>query len=404
VEIPQLRPREWELLLDTAAAQAGHVAALLDRDMPEELAEDAARAGVRLLPRHGELAPNCSCPDWGHPCKHAAAVYYQVARLLDEDPFVLFLLRGKGEQELLDELQRRNAVEAVAAQSPAAALRGVPAREVFAAARDGVPPLPAPPPPADRPGPVAGFATAESAGDGLDPAALEFLAADAAARAARLLREALTLADAPGSRGPQPPAGAVPAQASPYSPAGPSRSAVPARPTTPAAGDVPAARVARVAPETTVAAVAAEAHVGRSGPARLTVDQDLVRLAAAGPPPAVLARLRDSGGHASQTLALAVRAWQGGGAEGLRLLNEAWDPEPGQLAAAREGIRRAWEGERAPALRTARNRLTVVGHDAQLRLGADGRWYPYRKEHGTWSPAGPADRDPAATLTALLAD
>ncbi|MFW3469962.1 SWIM zinc finger family protein [Streptomyces microflavus] len=145
--------------------------------------------------------PSCSCPDWGYPCKHAAAVFYQVARLLDEDPFVLLLLRGRGERELMDELQRRNAVRAAAddaaPQTPApAGPLGVPARDVYAAARAGIAALP-PPPEADHPGQVASFATTGDPTPGLDPSALEFLAADTAARAARLLRQAALPCDVP---------------------------------------------------------------------------------------------------------------------------------------------------------------------------------------------------------------
>ena len=44
-------------------------------------------AGVELLPGPGELRPRCSCPDWADPCKHAAAVCYLVADVLDDDPF-----------------------------------------------------------------------------------------------------------------------------------------------------------------------------------------------------------------------------------------------------------------------------------------------------------------------------
>lgn len=150
MDIPQLTSGEWDLLLDTAAAQAGHVAALLDRDMPTTLADDAAGAGVRLLPSPRELTPRCSCPDWGAPCKHAAALYYQVARLLDHDPFVLLLLRGRGEDELMADLHRRNAGQATT-PAPPPAPSGVPARDVFAAARAGLPPLPAPPPPLSTP-------------------------------------------------------------------------------------------------------------------------------------------------------------------------------------------------------------------------------------------------------------
>ncbi|MFI5530976.1 SWIM zinc finger family protein [Kitasatospora sp. NPDC051853] len=341
MDIPVLSERDWELLLDAAAGQAGHIAALLDRDVPAELAEDAARAGVRLLPRQGELTPACSCPDWGHPCKHAAAVYYQVARLLDEDPFVLLLLRGRGEQELMDELQRRNAaqaaLESASGHDVPSAAGSVPAKDVFAAARTGLPPLPGPPPATDRPGPTALLTGAGAPGTGIDPAALEFLATDAAARAARLLTEAL-------------------------SPASPD--AAPAGP--------------------------------------LDIDQDVIRLAAAEGPPAVTARLADAAGLGHADLARAVRAWRHGGPEGLRVLNEPWDPEPYELAAARDAVRQAWEGERTPALRATRNRLTATGRAAQLRLGSDRLWYPYRKESGTWWPAGPADRDPAAALATAL--
>ncbi|MEU2834959.1 SWIM zinc finger family protein [Streptomyces lavendulae] len=146
MNIPTLTRDAWDILLDTAAVQAGHIAALLDCDVPTTLADTAAQAGVHLLPRPHELTPRCTCPHWGDPCKHAAALYYQVARLLDHDPFVLLLLRGRGESELMADLHRRNAAHTTAPPLPS-----VPARDVFAAARAGLPPLPAPPPPVDHP-------------------------------------------------------------------------------------------------------------------------------------------------------------------------------------------------------------------------------------------------------------
>ena len=50
------------------------------------------------------------------------------------------------------------------------------------------------------------------------------------------------------------------------------------------------------------------------------------------------------------------------------------------------------------------NRWTVVGSDAQLRYGPDGRWWPYAKERGRWVPAGPAEDDPAAALAGACPD
>ncbi|XQE90932.1 hypothetical protein ACN24M_39670 [Streptomyces microflavus] len=187
---------------------------------------------------------------------------------------------------------------------------------------------------------MASFATTGDPTPGLDPSALEFLAADTAARAARLLRQAALPCD------------------------------VPHRP---------------------------------PGPASLTAAEDLVRLAAAAPPSEVFTRLCRHAGRTPHALTRKVRAWQQGGAAALQVLDDAWDPDPSQLNLAREAIKQAWEGERPPGLRTTRNRLTVIGHEVQLRLGTDGRWYPYRKEQGGWWPAGPADRDVTAVLAGLLA-
>ncbi|MEO3868313.1 SWIM zinc finger family protein [Nonomuraea sp. B12E4] len=181
VRVEQLTDDAWERFLDQVAAKAGHIAALLEGDMPHDLVEAAEDAAVPLLPAVGDLEPECSCPDWGHPCKHAAALCYQVSWLLDADPFVLLLMRGRGERELIEALQLRDGPAASTAASTVVAA-GVPAREAFAA---GVPPLPQPPPfdvpftpPALGPDPEAGL---------VNVAALGVLAASAAWRARELL-------------------------------------------------------------------------------------------------------------------------------------------------------------------------------------------------------------------------
>ncbi|MFJ3813086.1 SWIM zinc finger family protein [Streptomyces sp. NPDC090056] len=166
----------WEAFLDGATARPDHIAALLDKDVPHAL-----EAVAGLLPAPGDLVPDCSCPDDGYPCKHAAALCYQAARLLDEDPFVLFLMRGRGEQELLAELTRRNAARSAAeADAAAPPMPTVPARAALDAAGAGLPPLPAPLPLPDRPGRPAVFPPDPAAPD---PLALDLLATEAAARA-----------------------------------------------------------------------------------------------------------------------------------------------------------------------------------------------------------------------------
>ena len=180
VRLRTLADQDWERFLDAAAERPGHIAALLDKELPHSLAD----CGVPLLPEAGDLEPHCSCPDRGHPCKHAAALCYQTARLLDADPFVLLLLRGRGERELLDALSRLSATRAARAareQEPAP-VPGVRASEAIA--RRELPRLPHPLPVPAHPEQPPVYPAAPG---GPDPFALDQLATDAAARAHALL-------------------------------------------------------------------------------------------------------------------------------------------------------------------------------------------------------------------------
>ncbi|MFE5769866.1 SWIM zinc finger family protein [Streptomyces sp. NPDC056485] len=171
---------EWSELLEEVAADPMALAGLLEREVPQSLAGS-------VLPGARELVARCSCPDTARPpCKHAAALCYRAARLLDEDPFVLLLLRGRGERELLDELTRRNAAHAAREQPDTAPdFPGVPARAALALTV--LAPLPAP-----LPAPAAvGLPPAYPADPAApDPLALDQLATDAAARAFALLTTA----------------------------------------------------------------------------------------------------------------------------------------------------------------------------------------------------------------------
>ncbi|GAA3020205.1 SWIM zinc finger family protein [Streptomyces fulvorobeus] len=345
VLLQRLGDEEWDRFLDMAVDRAGHIAALLDREMPPHLVEDAAAAGVDLLPGIGDLEAECTCEAWDH-CPHTGALCYQVARLLDQDPFVLLLMRGRDERRLLDELQARSMARAAreAPGSPEARERsgpgagaGVDAREAFAA-RDILPPLPAAPPLPPEPGQPPSLDTEAGPAPGVDPGALEFLVAGTAVRAYRMLAEAL-----------------------------------------------------------------AQGHGQQPVPDPLTVAQDAVRLAAdVRPEPRIAARIAQGAGRQRADLEAAVRAWQYGGPAGLAVLDEEWEPDAESLARARAQLAEVWEEGERPRLRAGRNRWTVAGTDVQLRYGPDGRWWPYRKERGRWMPVGPADDDPSGALAVAL--
>ncbi|MFE5207101.1 SWIM zinc finger family protein [Streptomyces sp. NPDC056600] len=343
VRVRTLDEDEWEAFLDAVAERPAHIAALLDRQLPEGLIEGGV--GAPLLPRRGDLLPFCGCPDTGRPCKHAAALCYQTARLLDADPFALLLLRGRGEQEILDALSRRNAAHAARAAAEAHAARrnaaggrdggvleGVRATEALARGASGLPPLPAPLPPPSHSGHPPAYPAAPG---GPDPYALDQLATHAAARALALLT------------------------------------------------------------------------TGEDPVGELTLWEDAVRIAAARPGSGLTATTRTlysslaaASGRTPVDLARAVAAWRQGGLAGLAVLEgEPWNPPAGRFDRARPLLTAAG----LPPFRPWRNRLThPVGH-AQLRLGQDNLWYAYESEPGAddWWPRGAADPDPVGALTAL---
>jgi uncharacterized Zn finger protein len=118
----QLRPlsdTQWETVLDALAEQAIFAAQLLNGEMPPDVEEVFQAVRVPLFPtKRGDLQTDCSCPDSANPCKHIAAVYYLLGERFDEDPFLLFGLRGRSKEQVIAALRERRAAEAGAAPTP----------------------------------------------------------------------------------------------------------------------------------------------------------------------------------------------------------------------------------------------------------------------------------------------
>ena len=102
-----LTTAQWRRVQDRLAGQALFRAKLLAGEMPHEIEEVFAECGTPLFPRSAaDLDMHCSCPDWGVPCKHLAAVCYVLAEEFDRDPFGMLAWRGKARDELLAALRR----------------------------------------------------------------------------------------------------------------------------------------------------------------------------------------------------------------------------------------------------------------------------------------------------------
>ncbi|HJY67679.1 MAG TPA: SWIM zinc finger family protein [Streptosporangiaceae bacterium] len=340
IRVRRFTDDEWDRVLAAISARLGHAAALLDGELPPEIARDAAAAGLDLLPGGGELGPRCTCPDDADPCKHSAAACYLITDALDTDPFTLFLLRGRTRDQVLAGIRarRRGTVPARAAgpgidagdHADAAADEGVDARTAFGAPESALP-IPSVPLPPRRPGPPAALPVDPPPWrSGLREDLVE-LAADAASRAWEM-------------------------------------------------------------------AVGLSADAGLS----LDADADLARRAARALGTPAFGALAARSGVGERDLARHALAWRQGGLTGLDSLHAEWDPvddDPDAarlLTAARSALRAKTGAARADI---QRNRVTAGR--LQLRLGRDLRWYPYAQSDDDWEPSGTPEADPARALTDL---
>jgi uncharacterized Zn finger protein len=106
IELNELSVPDWKKAIDGLAKKAQFSAELLAGQMPQSIDEVFVELGVSLFPRQrADLKTTCSCPDWGDPCKHVAATHYVLGEALDRDPFLLFELRGRTKNQVLDALR-----------------------------------------------------------------------------------------------------------------------------------------------------------------------------------------------------------------------------------------------------------------------------------------------------------
>lgn len=120
IKMNHLTDAEWDKVIDALAEQAIFTAQLLAGEMPQDIEQAFERAKVSLLPsKRGDLETDCSCPDYSNPCKHIAAAHYILGERFDEDPFLIFRLRGRTQEQVMQELRKRRAGSDEAAEDEA---------------------------------------------------------------------------------------------------------------------------------------------------------------------------------------------------------------------------------------------------------------------------------------------
>lgn len=104
IEVAELTTQGWGDFAVEVARASGHAADLIAGVLTPGLVEHCDEVGVELFPGPADVDSSCDCEAWAQPCRHALAVMYQLAWLVDADPFSLLLLRGRTRDQVLGEV------------------------------------------------------------------------------------------------------------------------------------------------------------------------------------------------------------------------------------------------------------------------------------------------------------
>ncbi len=95
IKCQQLSDVQKKTFIDKLIQQPYLLSKLLNRNLPKELIALAKEHDINLIPKSWkDLKMNCSCPDWAKPCKHLAAVIYIMVSEIDQNPFLVFKIKG----------------------------------------------------------------------------------------------------------------------------------------------------------------------------------------------------------------------------------------------------------------------------------------------------------------------
>jgi len=95
---------QWQALCADCAGRIDSLMELLQGRLSKGIMERMCRQGAGLFPKPSEIRFSCTCEDHASMCKHEAAALYGLGARLDEQPELLFRLRGVDAGDLLADL------------------------------------------------------------------------------------------------------------------------------------------------------------------------------------------------------------------------------------------------------------------------------------------------------------
>lgn len=101
VTIKPVETARWKEIVRECTGKIDSVIELLRGKLSNAVMEVITRKETGLFPAPRQIEMRCSCPDAATMCKHVAATLYGVGARLDQDPEMLFRLRGADPAELV---------------------------------------------------------------------------------------------------------------------------------------------------------------------------------------------------------------------------------------------------------------------------------------------------------------
>ncbi len=101
IKIDLLPKAKWKQVQQRCSGQIGTLLELLQGRISDSVMEVVTDPKQGLFPSPAEIHLRCDCPDYASMCKHLAAVLYGVGARLDNQPELLFTLRGVDHTDLV---------------------------------------------------------------------------------------------------------------------------------------------------------------------------------------------------------------------------------------------------------------------------------------------------------------
>src|SRR5580700_2723374 len=131
ITIKPVKQVAWKALKTDCAGRVVSLMDLLQGKLSAQVMEIITRRETGLFPRPAEIGLSCSCPDWAGMCKHVAATLYAVGARLDQNPELLFVLRGADHLELVTEATESVTIGVSSSLDGSATLTGENLAEIF---------------------------------------------------------------------------------------------------------------------------------------------------------------------------------------------------------------------------------------------------------------------------------